>query len=60
MRAYTPRPWVYKDYLEATARRDNAESQKRWLDIVALLNKEYAVELNDVIQSVIGELDKEL
>jgi len=60
MRAYTPRPWEYKDYLGATRRKDNAQSRKRWLDVVALLNTEYADELDDAVYSIIKEIDKEV
>jgi hypothetical protein len=60
MRAYTPRPWEYKDYLGATRRKDSAQSRKRWLDVVALLNTEYADELDDAVYSIIKEIDKEV
>jgi hypothetical protein len=59
IRAYTPRPWEYEDYLGATRRKSNADSQKRWLNVVALLNTEYKDEMDDAVYSIIKEIDKE-
>ncbi len=60
IRAYTPRPWEYEDYLGATRRKDNADSQKRWLGVVALLNTKYKDELDDAVYSIIKEIDVEV
>ncbi len=60
IRAYTPRPWKYEDYLEATRRKNSANSQKRWLDVIALLNTEYKDEMDDAVHLIIEEIDKEV
>jgi len=60
MRAYTPRPWSYEDYLGATRRKDNADSQRRWLEVVALLNTEYREDLDDAVYMIMKTVDEEL
>jgi len=60
MRTYTPRPWEYEDYLGATRRKDNPQNQKRWLEVVALLNTDYKDDLDDAVYLIIKEVDKDI
>lgn len=60
MREYITKPWTYADYLGATRRKDSDESQKRWLEVIALLNTEYKDELDDAVFMIIKTVDEEV
>jgi len=49
----------YKGFLEATGKRDNNESQKEWLNIVALVNTDHHKTIQEEINEAIAMLAEE-
>ena len=49
--------WAYEDYLAITDRKDSPTTQKRWLDVIALINTKHYESIDNEIRETVQWVD---